>query len=74
MLKVFFLLSVLITAGTTMADEKPRARNLGIPFEGTPGPMNAITDIPGVEVGHTTLIRGSGKLLVGEGPVRVRNV
>ena len=53
-----------------MADEKPRARNLGIPFEGTPGPMNAITDIPGVEVGHTTLIRGSGKLVVGEGPVR----
>ena len=53
-----------------MTDEKPRARNLGIPFEGTPGPMNAISDVPGVEVGHTTLVHGSGKLVVGEGPVR----
>ena len=38
--------------------EKPRARDLGVPFEGTPGPLNAITDVPGVEVGHTTLISG----------------
>jgi L-aminopeptidase/D-esterase-like protein len=37
---------------------KPRARQLGIPFEGTPGPFNAITDIPGVEVGYSTLIEG----------------
>jgi L-aminopeptidase/D-esterase-like protein len=47
-----------------------RARDLGIPFEGTPGPLNAITDIAEVEVGHTTLIRGEGKLIVGQGPVR----
>jgi D-aminopeptidase len=52
------------------AQSKPRARSLGIPFEGTPGPSNAITDVRGVEVGHTTLIRGSGALKVGEGPVR----
>ncbi|MGH9769284.1 MAG: P1 family peptidase [Blastocatellia bacterium] len=49
---------------------KPRARDLGIPFEGTPGDLNAITDVKGVEVGHTTLISGEGKLQVGVGPVR----
>ncbi len=48
----------------------PRARDLGIPFDGTPGPNNAITDVAGVLVGHTTLISGSGPLKVGEGPVR----
>jgi D-aminopeptidase len=47
-----------------------RARDLGIPFEGTQGKFNAITDVPGVEVGYTTLIRGEGKLEVGKGPVR----
>ncbi|HXG90914.1 MAG TPA: P1 family peptidase [Blastocatellia bacterium] len=53
-----------------MAQTKPRARDLGIPFEGTPGALNAITDVRGVEVGHTTLISGSGELKVGSGPVR----
>jgi D-aminopeptidase len=53
------------------ATEKPiRARDLGIPFGGTPGTLNAITDVSGVEVGYTTLIRGEGKLEVGQGPVR----
>jgi D-aminopeptidase len=47
-----------------------RARDLGIPFEGAPGKFNAITDVPGVEVGYTTLISGEGKLEVGKGPVR----
>jgi D-aminopeptidase len=47
-----------------------RARDLGIPFEGTTGKLNAITDVPGVEVGYTTLISGEGKLEVGKGPVR----
>ena len=47
-----------------------RARALGIPFEGTPGTVNAITDVAGVEVGYTTLISGDGKLEVGKGPVR----
>jgi len=48
----------------------PRARDLGIPFSGSPGPHNAITDVAGVLVGHTTLITGEGKLVVGRGPVR----
>jgi D-aminopeptidase len=47
-----------------------RARALGIPFDGTPGKLNAITDVAGVEVGFTTLISGEGKLEVGKGPVR----
>jgi L-aminopeptidase/D-esterase-like protein len=47
-----------------------RARDLGVPFEGTPGEFNAITDVRGVEVGQTTLIEGEGKLVVGKGPVR----
>ena len=47
-----------------------RARALGIPFDGTPGALNSITDVAGVEVGYTTLIRGEGKLEVGQGPVR----
>lgn len=50
--------------------KKPRAHDLGIPFEGTPGPLNAITDVGGVEVGHKTLISGEGELKVGVGPVR----
>src|SRR5215467_15849770 len=47
-----------------------RARDLGVPFDGTPGKLNSITDVPGVEVGYTTLISGDGKLEVGKGPVR----
>lgn len=49
---------------------KPRARQLGIPFDGQTGPFNAITDVGGVMVGHTTLVRGAGKLEIGKGPVR----
>jgi D-aminopeptidase len=49
---------------------KARARDLGVPFDGTPGPLNAITDVAGITVGHTTLISGEGKLVVGQGPVR----
>jgi D-aminopeptidase len=47
-----------------------RARDLGVPFDGTPGKLNSITDVPGVEFGYTTLISGDGKLEVGKGPVR----
>lgn len=53
-----------------IGQDDPRARDLGIPFAGTPGPYNAITDVAGVTVGHTTLISGDGKLDVGSGPVR----
>lgn len=49
---------------------KLRARDLGVPFEGRPGPLNAITDVPGVAVGHATIVRGEGELVIGEGPVR----
>lgn len=52
------------------ASETTRARDLGIPFEGQPGPLNAITDVAGIEVGHVTLVDGNGVLRVGEGPVR----
>jgi hypothetical protein len=59
----------ILLSACVMAAE-PRARELGIPFPGTPGPLNAITDVAGVEVGYTTLIQGEGKLVVGKGPVR----
>jgi D-aminopeptidase len=49
---------------------EPRARDLGVPFDGTPGPLNAIIDVAGVEVGYKTLISGEGPLVVGKGPVR----
>src|SRR6202035_3499546 len=49
---------------------EPRARDIGIPFDGTPGPLNAITDVSGVEVGYKTLISGEGRLVIGKGPVR----
>ena len=65
-----FLCLLLCSSTLTLAQDKPRARDLGVPFDGTPGANNAITDVQGVEVGHTTLISGSGKLKVGEGPVR----
>jgi L-aminopeptidase/D-esterase-like protein len=54
----------------SFAAETVRARDLGIPFDGQPGPLNAITDVAGVEVGQVTLIEGEGALTVGEGPVR----
>ncbi len=50
--------------------QKPRARDIGIPFNGTPGKFNAITDVAGVEVGHSTIISGTGKNEIGKGPVR----
>jgi len=65
------LLSGLAPAAPAQAPApRARARDLGIPFDGTPGPLNAITDVGGVLVGHTTLVSGSGRLVVGKGPVR----
>ena len=58
---------LLLLAATQL---EARARDLGVPFEGKPGPLNAITDVPGVEVGQATLISGEGPLIVGKGPVR----
>src|SRR6202167_5723035 len=67
----FFLVGIVFCVNDlALAQTKSRARDLGVPFDGTPGKYNAITDVNGVEVGHTTLISGSGKLVVGKGPVR----
>jgi D-aminopeptidase len=63
---IVFIAAVLALS----AAPKPRARDLGVPFDGTPGALNAITDVKGVEVGHSTLIRGEGVLKPGQGPVR----
>jgi L-aminopeptidase/D-esterase-like protein len=59
-----------MTCPRAYAQSPPRARDLGVPFDGTPGPLNAITDVQGVEVGYRTLVSGQGKLQVGVGPVR----
>jgi len=64
------LLAGFLVPLIAMGQGEPRARDLGIPFTGTPGALNAITDVAGVTVGHTTLISGDGKLDVGNGPVR----
>jgi D-aminopeptidase len=70
------LIPVLITAAivavvtAAQPPSTPRARDLGVPFEGTPGPHNALTDVAGVEVGFTTLVQGDGVLMEGKGPVR----
>jgi D-aminopeptidase len=70
----WFLLCALIAAfaadDAARGQAKPRSRDLGIPFEGMAGPLNAITDVKGVEVGYTTLQTGTSKLRVGTGPVR----
>ncbi len=63
-------LSLILVIHFLAADDKSRARDLGVPFEGEPGRLNAITDVAGVKVGHSTIIRGEGKLKVGRGPVR----
>ncbi|HET9504642.1 MAG TPA: P1 family peptidase [Hymenobacter sp.] len=60
----------LTAAAPPTGPGKPRARQLGVPFEGTPGPHNAITDVPGVLVGYKTLVKGTGRLKTGTGPVR----
>ena len=69
MLKVFPLILFLAIASSSAAQKK-RARDFGIPFDGTTGTNNAITDVAGVAVGHTTIINGEGNLQKGKGPVR----
>jgi D-aminopeptidase len=64
------LAAVVLLCSSLTAQIKPRARDLQVPFEGTPGPLNAITDVAGIEVGDTTLISGDGALEVGVGPIR----
>lgn len=68
---VIFACTIVLNVTAQVQSVGPdRARNLGVPFEGTPGPFNAITDVKGVEVGQTTLISGDGPLQVGVGPIR----
>lgn len=67
---LLFLAAIAAPAQTASTTTPVRARDLGVPFDGTPGQLNAITDVPGVTVGAATLIRGEGALKVGEGPVR----
>ena len=67
---LFVFVTLLNTAIAQTKSMKPRARDLGIPFDGTPAKLNAITDVAGVEVGQVTLISGEGKLIPGKGPVR----
>jgi L-aminopeptidase/D-esterase-like protein len=72
-MKIYALTILLVLVGSVTnvsAQTAQRARDLGVPFEGTPGPLNSITDVNGVEVGYRTLISGEGKLQVGVGPVR----
>src|SRR3954451_22543005 len=74
------LLGAIVIAASattpTAAQSKPRARELGIPFDGTPGPLNRITDVAGVTVGYSTLIRGTGAHAVRTGVTAIlpRNI
>jgi D-aminopeptidase len=70
-LAILFVASVPIRAQQSPKEApEPRARELGVPFEGTPGPLDSITDVKGVEVGYRTLVSGEGKLQAGAGPMR----
>jgi len=62
--------ALLVTTLSVASAQKSRARQLGVPFDGTPGTLNAITDVAGVEVGYVTLMRGDGRRVIGQGPVR----
>jgi L-aminopeptidase/D-esterase-like protein len=64
------LTACLAVGSAALADQSPRARDLGVPFEGAPGPLDAITDVPGVEVGQVSIVKGDGPLKIGAGPVR----
>jgi L-aminopeptidase/D-esterase-like protein len=65
-----FITILLLFSQLYISAQKPRARNIGIPFDGTTGKFNAITDVKGVEVGYSTIISGLGKNVRGKGPVR----
>ena len=69
MKKIYILFLILLTCSVSFG-QKPRARDLGVPFFGEPGTLNAITDVAGVEVGYSTIIAGKGANIVGQGPVR----
>ena len=70
LIKIILPLILFLATSSAIVAQNRRARDLGIPLEGIPGDLNAITDVRGVEVGQVTLISGDGKLIVGKGPVR----
>jgi L-aminopeptidase/D-esterase-like protein len=65
-----FIAAIALSPSLTLSQAKPRENDLKLPIGGAPGPLDAITDVAGVEVGHATIISGGGKLVVGQGPVR----
>ncbi len=67
---LLILFSIFLSGPPALSQKKNRARDLGIPFDGSPGKNNSITDVPGVEVGYATIIKDTGKLEYGRGPVR----
>ena len=69
-MKNIFILLIIASICFQSFGQKPRARDLGVPFFGEPGKLNSITDVKGVEVGYSTIITGEGKNIIGEGPVR----
>lgn len=70
MRKILPAVLLLLSCSMAIGQPKPRARALGIPFNGMPGRLNAITDVKGVTVGYKTIVRGEGTLVTGAGPVR----
>jgi len=68
--KAVVLGAIVFLGARTSAQASERARDLAIPIGGRAGPIDAITDVAGVTVGHVTIVRGNGKLVVGTGPVR----
>jgi L-aminopeptidase/D-esterase-like protein len=69
-MKKLIAISIMMLFCSILFGQKPRARDLGIPFVGTTGQLNAITDVAGIEVGHSTIITGNGENIIGKGPVR----
>ncbi|MFI1770156.1 DmpA family aminopeptidase [Thalassobellus citreus] len=67
--RIFSIFIVILICSQSYG-QKPRARDLGVPFVGRTGEFNAITDVKGVEVGYSTIISGEGKNIIGKGPVR----
>ena len=69
-MRYFQLACLLLFIHSSILAQKPRARDIGIPFNGITGKFNSITDVKGVEVGYSTIISGQGKNIRGRGPVR----
>jgi D-aminopeptidase len=69
-MKIILTFAMIFCIQLSVSAQKPRARDIGIPFEGVPGKYNAITDVKGVEVGFSTVIEGQGKNIIGKGPAR----